>query len=106
MTSVCVCVFVPTAGKTLVIVGEYEKRLGSAEREFLHTAAAGFLSPLRNFLEGDWKTIAVCLTHCLPGKGMVWVFESVANGLTDARSVPEAENLLENMAASDISLRH
>ncbi|XP_008322711.1 endophilin-B2b isoform X2 [Cynoglossus semilaevis] len=45
-------------GKTLVIVGEYEKRLGSAEREFLHTAAAGFLSPLRNFLEGDWKTIA------------------------------------------------
>nr|XP_057913079.1 endophilin-B2b isoform X3 [Doryrhamphus excisus] len=45
-------------GSTLVIVGEYQKRLGSAEREFLQTSAATFLTPLRNFLEGDWRTIS------------------------------------------------
>ncbi|KAG7498438.1 endophilin-B2-like isoform X1 [Solea senegalensis] len=45
-------------GQTLITVGEYQKRLGGAEREFLHTSATTFLSPLRNFLEGDWKTIS------------------------------------------------
>ncbi|XP_070706411.1 endophilin-B2-like [Pempheris klunzingeri] len=45
-------------GSTLVTVGEYQKRLGAAEREFLHTSAAIFLTPLRNFLEGDWRTIS------------------------------------------------
>ncbi|XP_040013991.1 endophilin-B2-like isoform X1 [Xiphias gladius] len=45
-------------GSTLITVGEYQKRLGGAEREFLQTSAATFLTPLRNFLEGDWKTIS------------------------------------------------
>ncbi|XP_072288607.1 endophilin-B2-like isoform X2 [Eucyclogobius newberryi] len=45
-------------GSTLIKVGECERRLGAAEREFLHTAAISFLNPLRNFLEGDWKTIS------------------------------------------------
>ncbi|KAM3600406.1 uncharacterized protein V6R79_022888 [Siganus canaliculatus] len=45
-------------GSTLITVGEYQKRLGGAEREFLHTSAATFLTPLRNFLEGDWRTIS------------------------------------------------
>uniref|UniRef100_A0A672GP95 SH3-domain GRB2-like endophilin B2b n=1 Tax=Salarias fasciatus TaxID=181472 RepID=A0A672GP95_SALFA len=45
-------------GSTLITVGEYQKRLGSAEREFLQTSAANFLCPLRNFLEGDWRTIS------------------------------------------------
>uniref|UniRef100_A0A3P8NYN0 SH3-domain GRB2-like endophilin B2b n=1 Tax=Astatotilapia calliptera TaxID=8154 RepID=A0A3P8NYN0_ASTCA len=45
-------------GKTLITVAEYQKRLGGAEREFLHTSAVTFLSPLRNFLEGDWRTIS------------------------------------------------
>uniref|UniRef100_A0A8C7X7A8 SH3-domain GRB2-like endophilin B2b n=1 Tax=Oryzias sinensis TaxID=183150 RepID=A0A8C7X7A8_9TELE len=45
-------------GSTLITVGEYQKRLGGAEREFLQTSAAAFLSPLRNFLEGDWRTIS------------------------------------------------
>ncbi|XP_029025447.1 endophilin-B2-like isoform X2 [Betta splendens] len=45
-------------GSTLITVGEYQKRLGGAEQEFLQTSAATFLSPLRNFLEGDWRTIA------------------------------------------------
>lgn len=54
-----------TAGSTLITVGEYQKRLGGAEREFLHIATANFLSPLRNFLEGDWRTISVSLTSDL-----------------------------------------
>ncbi|KAM4528647.1 endophilin-B2-like isoform 1-T1 [Odontesthes bonariensis] len=45
-------------GSTLITVGEYQRRLGGAEREFLQTSAASFLSPLRNFLEGDWRTIS------------------------------------------------
>ncbi|XP_056259468.1 endophilin-B2-like isoform X4 [Seriola aureovittata] len=45
-------------GSTLIIVGEYQVRLGGAEREFLQTSATSFLTPLRNFLEGDWRTIS------------------------------------------------
>ncbi|XP_059214147.1 endophilin-B2-like isoform X2 [Centropristis striata] len=45
-------------GSTLITVGEYQKRLGGAERELLQTSATTFLTPLRNFLEGDWRTIS------------------------------------------------
>ncbi|XP_045877955.1 endophilin-B2 isoform X3 [Meles meles] len=45
-------------GKTLTKVAEAEKRLGAAERDFIHAASINFLTPLRNFLEGDWKTIS------------------------------------------------
>ncbi|KAK2120422.1 Endophilin-B2 [Saguinus oedipus] len=44
--------------KTLLKVAEAEKQLGAAERDFIHTASISFLTPLRNFLEGDWKTIS------------------------------------------------
>ncbi|XP_044309069.1 endophilin-B2 isoform X3 [Varanus komodoensis] len=52
--------FGPTSpyGKTLIKVGETERRLGGAERDFIHSASINFLSPLRNFLEGDWRTIS------------------------------------------------
>lgn len=46
-------------GKTLIKVGETERRLGGAERDFIHAASINFLTPLRNFLEGDWRTISV-----------------------------------------------
>lgn len=46
-----------------MMVGDYEKRLGAAEREFIHTSAISFLTPLRNFLDGDWRTISVSLKH-------------------------------------------
>uniref|UniRef100_A0A8D2ZDN9 Endophilin-B1 n=1 Tax=Scophthalmus maximus TaxID=52904 RepID=A0A8D2ZDN9_SCOMX len=45
-------------GRTLTTVGECEGRLGAAERDFLLTSTISFLTPLRNFLEGDWKTIS------------------------------------------------
>ncbi|XP_041718417.1 endophilin-B2 isoform X3 [Coregonus clupeaformis] len=45
-------------GNTLIKVGDCERRLGGAQREFLQTSAISFLAPLRNFLEGDWRTIS------------------------------------------------
>ncbi|XP_066466765.1 endophilin-B2 isoform X3 [Tiliqua scincoides] len=45
-------------GKTLIKVGETQRRLGGAERDFIHSSSINFLSPLRNFLEGDWRTIS------------------------------------------------
>ncbi|XP_041428020.1 SH3 domain containing GRB2 like, endophilin B2 L homeolog isoform X5 [Xenopus laevis] len=45
-------------GQTLIKVGETQKHLGAAERDFIHSSSINFLTPLRNFLEGDWKTIA------------------------------------------------
>uniref|UniRef100_A0A4W5RR91 SH3-domain GRB2-like endophilin B2b n=1 Tax=Hucho hucho TaxID=62062 RepID=A0A4W5RR91_9TELE len=53
-------------GSTLITVGEYQSRLGGAEREFLQTSAINFLTPLRNFLEGDWRTISVKLVKRMP----------------------------------------
>ncbi|KAM9857788.1 endophilin-B2-like isoform 2-T2 [Aulostomus maculatus] len=44
-------------GTTLIKVGECERRLGAAEREYIQTSAISFLTPFRNFLEGDWRTI-------------------------------------------------
>uniref|UniRef100_A0A671S907 Endophilin-B2 n=1 Tax=Sinocyclocheilus anshuiensis TaxID=1608454 RepID=A0A671S907_9TELE len=49
-------------GSTLIKVGDCQRRLGGAEREFLQTSSISFLTPLRNFLEGDWRTISVSLT--------------------------------------------
>ncbi|KAJ8286424.1 hypothetical protein GJAV_G00039120 [Gymnothorax javanicus] len=45
-------------GSTLVKVGESQRKLGGVEREFIQSSALCFLTPLRNFLEGDWKTIS------------------------------------------------
>uniref|UniRef100_A0A8C7ZE44 Endophilin-B2 n=1 Tax=Oryzias sinensis TaxID=183150 RepID=A0A8C7ZE44_9TELE len=45
-------------GSTLVKVGECERRLGAVEKDFIQTADISFLSPLRNFLEGDCRIIS------------------------------------------------
>ncbi|TRY60591.1 hypothetical protein DNTS_026996 [Danionella cerebrum] len=45
-------------GSTLISVGDCQRRLGSAERDFLQRSSISFLTPLRNFLEGDWRTIS------------------------------------------------
>ncbi|XP_051866660.1 endophilin-B1-like isoform X3 [Pristis pectinata] len=45
-------------GSALIKCGETENRIGAAERELIHTSAVNFLTPLRNFLEGDYKTIS------------------------------------------------
>ncbi|XP_020844412.1 endophilin-B1 isoform X1 [Phascolarctos cinereus] len=45
-------------GNALMKCGETQKRIGTADRELIHTSAINFLTPLRNFIEGDYKTIA------------------------------------------------
>uniref|UniRef100_A0A4W3HPP9 Endophilin-B1 n=1 Tax=Callorhinchus milii TaxID=7868 RepID=A0A4W3HPP9_CALMI len=45
-------------GNSLIKCGETEKRIGVAERELVQTSAISFLTPLRNFLEGDYRTIS------------------------------------------------
>lgn len=61
--------FVPLMipGNALIKCGETEKQLGGAERELIQSAAINFLTPFRNFLEGDFKTILVSWTAgCTP----------------------------------------
>ncbi|XP_060697548.1 endophilin-B2b isoform X1 [Hemiscyllium ocellatum] len=45
-------------GSTLIKVGEAQRHLGAADRDFIQSSMINFLTPLRNFLEGDWKTIS------------------------------------------------
>ncbi|XP_041446481.1 endophilin-B1 isoform X3 [Xenopus laevis] len=45
-------------GNALIKCGETQKRIGVAHRELVQTAAINFLTPLRNFIEGDYKTMA------------------------------------------------
>ncbi|XP_069049964.1 endophilin-B1 isoform X2 [Lepisosteus oculatus] len=45
-------------GNALIKCGETQKQIGSAEREFIQSSAINFLTPFRNFLEGDFKTIS------------------------------------------------
>lgn len=54
--------------------GETQKQIGGAEREFIQGAAFNFLTPFRNFLEGDFKTIlvnAAAVTGPV-GEALVW----------------------------------
>nr|XP_006008634.1 PREDICTED: endophilin-B1 isoform X1 [Latimeria chalumnae] len=45
-------------GNALVKCGETQRRIGSAEKELVQATAINFLTPFRNFLEGDYKTIS------------------------------------------------
>ncbi|KAJ8300195.1 hypothetical protein KUTeg_021714 [Tegillarca granosa] len=44
-------------GNALVKCGQTQLQIGNAEREFVMSAANNFLQPLKNFLDGDMKTI-------------------------------------------------
>uniref|UniRef100_A0A2K6K918 Endophilin-B1 n=1 Tax=Rhinopithecus bieti TaxID=61621 RepID=A0A2K6K918_RHIBE len=48
----------PNPSNALIKCGETQKRIGTADRELIQTSALNFLTPLRNFIEGDYKTIA------------------------------------------------
>ncbi|XP_017350673.1 endophilin-B1b isoform X1 [Ictalurus punctatus] len=45
-------------GNALIKCGEVEKQLGGSEREFIQSSAINFLTPFRNFIDGDYKTIS------------------------------------------------
>lgn len=55
-------VLLTITGNALIKCGETEKQIGGAERELIQSAAINFLTPFRNFLEGDFKTILVSVT--------------------------------------------
>lgn len=44
-------------GSALLKVGQYEQKLGQAERDFIGSAGICFTQPLRKFLDGEMKTI-------------------------------------------------
>ncbi|XP_029649802.1 endophilin-B1 isoform X10 [Octopus sinensis] len=44
-------------GNSLIKCGQTHMQIGNAEKEFVQTACNNFLSPLKNFLEGDMRTI-------------------------------------------------
>ncbi|MCJ8750312.1 hypothetical protein PDJAM_G00261580 [Pangasius djambal] len=46
------------SGSALIKCGEVEKQLGGSERELIQSAAINFLTPFRNFIDGDYKTIS------------------------------------------------
>lgn len=51
--------FISDVGSALVKCGETEKKLGQAERDLKAKSMSHFLHQLKNFLEGDMKTISV-----------------------------------------------
>lgn len=57
--------------------GETEKQIGGAEREFIQGAAINFLTPFRNFLEGDFKTILV--GHSCADSADLCLFETTSS---------------------------
>lgn len=76
-------------GSALIKVGQAEKNLGSAERDFGRTVHTHFLQPLRRFLEGDMKTI-LKEKRILENKRLD--LDAAKNRLRKARSAdPQAE---------------
>jgi endophilin-B len=45
------------SGSVLLKVGQYEQKLGAAERELISSSAQGFIHPLQKFLDGEMRTI-------------------------------------------------
>ena len=63
------------AGSALVKCGVTQRKLGEAERDFMQKTMSHFLYPLKNFLEGDMKTISVRFETTLFTvllKGVTW----------------------------------
>ena len=46
-------------GSTLIKCGNCHQKLGQAHKEFIQSAATGFMQPLKSFLDGEMKTLAV-----------------------------------------------
>ncbi len=82
-------------GSTLIKVGDCQRRLGGAEREFLQTSSISFLTPLRNFLEGDWRTISVSLTDSLvlTDLSMILIFWKMSSSSQRERRLLENQRL-------------
>ena len=47
------------SGSTLIKCGNTHQKLGQAHKEFIQSAATSFMQPLKSFLDGEMKTLAV-----------------------------------------------
>jgi endophilin-B len=46
-------------GSALIKCGHIHQKLGQANKEFIQSAATGFMQPLKSFLDGEMKTLTV-----------------------------------------------
>ena len=46
-------------GSALIKCGHTHQKLGLAYKEFIQSAAAGFMQPLKSFLDGEMKSLSV-----------------------------------------------
>uniref|UniRef100_A0A8D0CI08 SH3 domain containing GRB2 like, endophilin B2 n=1 Tax=Scleropages formosus TaxID=113540 RepID=A0A8D0CI08_SCLFO len=102
-------------GSTLMKVGEYQRKLGETEREFMQTSAISFLTPLRNFLEGDWRTISrerrllenrrLDLDVCKARLKKAKVAEAKASAMPDFQET-RPRNYVLSASASAVRSRH
>ena len=47
------------SGSTLIKCGNCHQKLGQTHKEFIQSAATSFMQPLKSFLDGEMKTLAV-----------------------------------------------
>jgi endophilin-B len=47
------------SGSVLIKCGQCHQKLGLAHKEFIQSAATGFMQPLKSFLEGEMKSLTV-----------------------------------------------
>ena len=55
--SLIICI----AGNALLKVGQTQQKLGQCEKDFTTKTTRDYLVPLKSFLDGDMKTIAVSI---------------------------------------------
>ncbi|XP_046399741.1 endophilin-B1 isoform X2 [Ischnura elegans] len=76
-------------GSTLIKVGESEKKLGHAERDYSNSVISCYVHPLRKFLDGEMKTI-LKERSILEGKRID--LDACKNRLRKARSMQGQQN--------------
>ncbi|XP_071449685.1 endophilin-B1 isoform X2 [Hetaerina americana] len=76
-------------GSTLIKVGECEKKLGHAERDYSNSVLSCYVHPLRKFLDGEMKTI-IKERSILEGKRID--LDACKNRLRKARSMQGQQN--------------
>jgi endophilin-B len=47
------------SGSTLIKCGQIHQKLGQTYKDFIQSAAMGYIQPLKSYLEGEMKSITV-----------------------------------------------
>jgi len=48
-----------SSGSTLIKCGQIHQKLGQTYKDFIQSAAMGYIQPLKSYLEGEMKSITV-----------------------------------------------